>query len=293
MTRAIDDSKKESYLLIQFTITATGDVSRFTNWATTIDPGGENWVSTPTIDVTWPNNTGTLSANGCIIKAFTEENATMLALVDLLLGDGAPTPAVEVEIREVIRPVTIGDTATVLIPFRGRLLRAVRNAGGKSKRVRFEVQSIKSRLDIPLGLPCNHHCPWQFMGRGCSVQGGGGQRGPQLIVERRVRSVLAINGKEITVDSDPSLTGSKSFQFGFVERNGVRIGVQDWDPLDPTKLVLRQQPPAEWATPSAVTLVPGCDKTLLACQDDWDNEENFGGIGFAIPAYNPHFEDGS
>lgn len=289
MARAIDDSKKQSYVLFQFTI--NGTVYRFTNWGQTIDPAGDNWVSTPTMDVKWPVNTGTLAANAATIIVPADANSTVQTMVDLILSDGTPTAAVNVEIREVIRPVVIGDQATELVPFRGRVLRAVRNAGGRAKQVRFEVQSIKARLDIALGLPCNLHCIWQFMGKGCSVQGGINQRGPQLVSNRRIETVTAINGKEVTI-TDPAVTGNKTFRFGYAERLGVRIGIQDWDAGDPTKVILRQQPPAAWQGQS-VTFVYGCDKTIEHCRDAHENEPNFGGIGYALPAYNPHFEDGA
>jgi hypothetical protein len=42
-----------------------------------------------------------------------------------------------------------------------------------------------------------------------------------------------------------------------------------------------------------VTFVYGCDKTIESCRDQHSNEANFGGIGYALPAYNPHFEDGA
>jgi len=290
MTRAIDDSKKESYVLVQFTVNGTN--YKFTNWATSIDPAGENWLSTPTLDVKWPKNTGTLEAKGAIITVPSNANAMVSTLVELLMADGTPTAAVEVEIREVIRPVVLGDLATVLIPFVGRILRAVRNANGRANQVRFEIQSVKARLDIPLGLPCNHHCSWAFMGKGCSVQGGAGQRGPQLAVQQRLRTVGSMDGKELTVTADPLLTGTKSFRFGYVHRNGVRIGVQDWNPAEPMKLSLRQQAPASWVG-QQVTMVPGCNKTLEGCRDDWNNEPNFLGLGYSLPAYNPMFENGA
>lgn len=293
MTRALDDSKKQSYTLVEFSVPEGSPTAyRFTNWATTIDPGGDDWTATPTIDVKWPKNTGTLQANGCVIQCVSDANSKMAALVELLLADGTPTPAVYVEIREVILPVVGGDQATTLVPFRGRILRAVRNANGRAKRVRFDVQSIKSRLDIPMGLPCNHHCVWAFTGTGCAVQGGIGQRGPQKSAEQRPVTVSSIDGKEITTMLDPSISSPKSFQFGYLERLGVRIGIQDWDPLNPKVFLLRQHPPASWLAQVA-TAIPGCDKTLSTCQDNWNNEANFGGIGYSILPYNPHFEDGA
>ena len=290
MTRAIDDSKNESYVLVKFTVNEVD--YRFTNWATSIDPAGENWLSTPTLDVKWPKNTGTLEAKGAIITVPSNANAMMSTLVELLLADGTPTAAVDVEIREVIKPVVIGDQATELVPFVGRVLRAVRNANGRNNQVRFEVQSVKARLNIPLGLPCNHHCVWQFMGKGCSVQGGAGQRGPQLASEQKVAQGLSISGKTLTLNVDPGLTGTKSFRFGYVLKHGVRIGIQDWDPLDPTKLILRQQAPASWIGVN-LFLIPGCNKTVEGCRADWNNEDNFAGLGYSLPAYNPMFEDGA
>tara|TARA_R110002095_G_C4251957_1_gene240441 strand:+ start:35510 stop:36382 length:873 start_codon:yes stop_codon:yes gene_type:complete len=290
MTRAIDDSKKESYVLVKFTVNSTD--YRFTNWGTSIDPAGDNWLSTPTLDVKWPKNTGTLEAKGAIINVNTEANATMSTLVELLLADGTPTAAVDVEIREVIKPVVIGDQATELIPFVGRVLRAVRNANGRNNQVRFEVQSVKARLDIPLGVPCNHHCAWQFMGKGCAVQGGTGVRGPQFGSNSVIVQGLSIDGKELTVNNDPGLTGTKSLRFGYIVKDNVRIGIQDWDPLDPTKIIMRQQAPASWIGVN-ITLVVGCNKTIEGCRDDHSNESNFGGLGYSLPAYNPMFEDGA
>lgn len=290
MTRAIDESAKQSYVQVQFTV--AGTTYRFTNWGVTLDPGGENWLSTPSLKVVWPKNAGTLESGQCTIEVAEDDNATMSALVQLLLGDGAPTAAVPIIIKEIISPVTAGSDGSEIQPFRGKLLNATRNAGGRSGRVRFDVQSIKALLDVPLGLPCNHHCPFNLFGRGCSVQGGGSARGPQLTSEAKLVDVASISGKVVTLDADPGLTGTKSLQFGYALRNGIRVGIQGWDSGDPTRVVMRQEPPGEWEG-QQVQWVPGCAKTIEACRSDWSNEDNFGGIGYALPAYNPHFEDGA
>lgn len=289
MTRALDDSKKESILLVEFVVDTT--TYRFTTWAADLNLLGATWISTPAMEVKWPPNTGTLEARGGKIEVSEDANLTVTSLVDLLLRDGTPTAPVTVEITEVIRPVVTGGTATELVPFRGRVLRAVRNAGGKSKRIRFEMQSIKSRLDVALGLPCMHHCPWRLFGKGCAVQGGAEERGPQRADEIRTRTISAISGRTITVSSDPNIASPKSLQFGHVQKDGISIEIFKWDSGDPTSMVLRQQPPSTW-NGTSVTLVPGCDKSIEACRTQWDNEDNFGGIGYAIPNYNPHYEEG-
>lgn len=289
MARAIDQSTKQSYTLIQFTV--NGTPYRFTNWGTSIDPAGENWLSVPSLEVKWPNNVGTLNDAAATVRAMEDSSATMQALVDLLLENGAPAPEVGVLIKEVITSTTGGVEATTLVPYQGYVHRAVRNAEGRSKMVKFECVTQKSLLEVNLGLPCGHHCIFALFGKGCSVQGGAGQRGPQRADEiREDLAIIAISGKTIQLDEDPNIDAPKSLQYGYVERDGVSIGIQNWDPLEPTVVLLRQEPPPSWLG-NFVTVVPGCAKNADVCDDHWDNLENFGGIGYAIPAYNPAFED--
>lgn len=289
MARAIDQSTKQTYSLVEFLV--NGTAYRFTNWGTTIDPSGDNWLSLPEMEVIWPNNVGTLDDQPGSIRVSESSSATMRAMIEILLENGAPAPIVEVTIREVIRSTTAGVETSTLTPFTGYVRKAKKNDQGRGGMVRFEISTEKGSLDVALGLPCGHHCIWALFGRGCSVQGGAGERGPQLAVEQRTNlAVLVINGKTITVDADPGIDANKSFQYGYVERNGVRIGVQKWTDDTPTVFVLRQQPPDSWLN-TFITAVPGCKKTIESCRYEWDNEDNFGGIGYAIPAYNPSFED--
>lgn len=289
MARAIDQASKQSYSLVEFEI--DGTPYRFTNWGSSIDPAGDNWLSIPAMEILWPNNTGTLDDQTGSIKVSETASATMQAMVLILLENGAPAPEVRVVIHEVIRSATGGIETTSLTPFIGYVRKAIRNDGGRSQMIRFELSTAKGSLEVALGLPCGHHCIWNLFGKGCSVQGGAGERGPQLAEEKRDDlAILSINGKTVTIDSNPGIEINKTFRFGYLKKGSVQIGIQKWDSDTPTVFVLRQQPPTSWLN-TFVTAVPGCDKTIEACREDWDNEANFGGIGYAIPAYNPSFED--
>jgi hypothetical protein len=166
----------------------------------------------------------------------------------------------------------------LLIPFRGRVTRTFKNYQGRNDKILFEALPIKSRLNFPVSIPCNHHCAWTLFGTGCNL--------PAI---ENPGQVTVIDGKEVTILGLAAQVG-KYYQRGYVTRDNNRIAIHNWDSTDPTKFYLARQPPSEWLL-QPVGVVPGCDKTIETCRARWLNEANFGGFGYAIPAYHPVFED--
>lgn len=293
MTDAIDRPQKALFHRITFRFGIPEIVVRITNWESDLDL----FLSVPTTEISMPKNTGTLGEQLAELQFKIDEGPQPLQ--DMLegLSRGTPFPPVDVLIEERTDPAQFGDAATEQKPFRGRVLRAGRNLGGRKNFVRLQVQNEKASLDSPLGFPVNAHCPWRLFGPGCASQTAP-TFGPQFATETKLGVVTAIDGKIITVAGSLDLGTDKTYTRGYLEFNNIKIGVQFYDKaaqdgMDPRELTLVRQAPVEWIS-SQIRLVPGCSKELDgegSCRDAWANEEQFGGSGFAIPSYHPSLED--
>lgn len=258
--RPLRASTKSSFVYVEF---RTGKLTvpifhRYTNTTRATVLEEREYASVPAIDVKASKRTGTL-----------EEATWSLTMVadDFLrrLSSGEPHAPVDVRILERIEE---DGRADVLTLFNGRVARAIRNPQGRSGLVRLELRTWKGgELDILGGIPCHGRCPWIFTGRGCFLAGG-----PALLIQ--TGTLTAIDGATVTITG---LTPPRDryFDQGFVELDGLRIGVKDYD--SGTDLVLRRQPPDDWLN-ETVEVMPGCDKELATCKL-WLNEDNFGGVG--------------
>lgn len=268
--------EKESFLLVEFMYGDPDDptYSRYTDWQEDYVGG---FVSTPTMSVKIPENAGTFDERTCDIEL------TMDDFVDAA-SNGITHSPIFVTIQEITRALSGGPQATNLVVFKGRVVTSIRNYQGRSNRVLLKALTIKGRLEIPLALSCNHHCPWTLFDRGCQLN-----RSSFVIGG----TITAIDGKQITTATVgvTSKTG-KYWHRGYIEFEGRRIGIQNWDASDPTHLFLVRRAPDIWIGPT-LNFVPGCDKTIETCRSRWSNEAHFGGVGFAIPPYNPLLENPS
>lgn len=273
MTRAYAQPEKESFCLVtfQYGSPTSPTFSRYTDWNEDYVGG---YVGTPAMKITLPENSGTFEERTLKIEM------PLDAFTDAASG-GLPHSPIYVTVQEISRALSSGPEALSLFAFKGRVIKTVRNSDGRSGRVMFHAQPVKSRLEIPLALSCNHHCPWTLFGRGCG-----------LTKQSFLATITAIDGKRLTTASASITTGhpDKFWHRGYVEYQGLRIGIQNWSLADPTYIYLVKQPPASWLGPT-LTFVPGCDKTIETCRSRYGNEEHFGGVGYAIPAYNPILED--
>lgn len=274
MTFAYAQPEKESFCTVEFKYgeATDPDYARYTDWNEDYVGG---YLSTPSISIKLPENAGTFDERTLNIEMPIDD-------FSYLASGGLKHSPIFVTLREITRALTGGPEALDLTPFKGRVVKCIRNYQGRSNRVLFQCLPIKSRIELPLALSANHHCPWTLFGRGCGL------------VEssfRRTGTLSLIDGKVVTT-ATPGITvaPAKYWHRGFIRFEGRIIAIRDWDLSDPTHLYLASQPPASWVGPT-LTFVPGCDKTIETCRARYSNEEKFAGIGYAIPPYNPLLEN--
>lgn len=287
MTSSLDRSEKESYLLVEFRYgdSFSPQYARYTDWGQ--DTAG--YTSTEGLEVETPENVGT----------FSEKEARVVLPMDAFTtraSDGLPHSPIFLRITEITAGLFPGDASHQLVLFNGRVERSVRNFEGANNSVAFFALPIKSKLDVPLGLQCLHTCIWSLFRNAC---GNGRAEASHRIFDQ----IEAIDGAEITVNALSALCSPVSpggnvdryWERGYVEKDGLQIGIRIWKLTDPTVFVLRRRPPSDWlmAGVGSIKFVPGCHKTIQDCRDVWDNEENFNGLGYAMLPYNPLFENPS
>lgn len=289
MTTAAGSPEKQGYIFVTFRHGSPASPTYERYARTNIDTDG--FAAKPNMGVDIPDNTGT----------FDNKEARILLDIDDFtspLSSGLPHSPIFVQIEEVTQGLFTGDAGTRKTLFKGRVTRTIRNYQGRNDTVAFFALPIKARLDVPMGLQANHHCGWRLFSMGC---------GRLQALHQVFGQIAAIDGKEITISANPAITSPSSpggnvdrfWERGFLLRDGLTIGVHLWVLTTPTVFVLRRRPPDSWllAGPTSITFVPGCHKTIEDCRDVWDNEEGylgqggFGGFGYAMPPYNPLFEN--
>jgi hypothetical protein len=291
MTNANQSPEKVSYLLV---VVRHGDplaptFERYTDFASDV----EGHVSTPAMEVQIPDNNGTFDKT---------ELKMMLPLDDFTAdaSSGLPHSPMFLQVDEVTLPQFIGQSGSRRILYKGRVVRTIRNYQGRGNSVAFFALPAKARLDVPMGMQCNHHCYARLFSPLCGLN---------ISSHQVFGEIAAMDGKEITISANASITAPTSpggnvdrfWERGYLEKDGLQIGVHIWVLTDPTVFVLRRRPPNSWllAGPTSIKFVPGCHKTIQDCRDVWDNEEGqgptigggFAGYGYAMLPYNPLFEN--
>lgn len=275
MAKAQSLPEKEGFLLVLFRY---GDPTSPTQVRyTDLDQSFSGYAATPSMEVELPENTG----------HFDEKEVRIVLPLDTFtdrISSGVPHSPTFVRIEEVTQGLNPGDQNSQRTVFNGRIMRARRNYQGRSGSVGLFALSIKSRMDIPLGLPCNHHCAWNLFSLGCGLA-------KSSFITSGV--ITDIDGQVVTTAATQVVNKTGTYwRRGYIEKNGLRIMIRDWSDSDPTKLYLSRRAPDEWLG-DTLTFVPGCDKTIEVCRARWNNEQRFMGIGYAIPPYNPIFESPS
>lgn len=274
--------QKQSFLLLEFKY---GDpvaptYTRFTDQSSDVDALGSKWSAVPDMDVRIPSNIGTLADKQLEIEMKLQSG--FLTNV----SSGEPHSPVRVTLSEMSIAADDGSGPQTIVLFVGKLTNVRRNPGGHSESVRLIAVHSKARMAIPLGLPANHHCVWTFTERGCA-------KSPVGLRESGTLTVLTGKVATITGLADHSAdTTSRYWHMGYVEKDGLRITIRDWEQAAATTFYLAKEPPASWVG-ATVRVFPGCDKTIETCRARWSNEANFGGFGYAIPAYHPVYENPS
>ena len=277
MANAQSEREKESFLLVRFFHGLDfGEEERYTDWT-------QNFLghwSTPDMEVVVPENVGTFSDTPLKITMDIQGDDFLARI-----SSGVPFSPIVVEVDEVTQTLVTGGQNSQRRKYNGRVVRTIRNFEGDPNKLLIEASAIKNRLDIQLGMPCGHQCPFTlFNAETCQLDRS------SFTEAARIDS---IDGMTITV-TDAAITGQAGtyWKRGYLERDGLRIAIRDWSDADPTILYTARRVPNDWVGPT-ITFVPGCDKTVETCRTRYNNEDHNGAIGFSMLPYNPNFEQGS
>lgn len=282
---ALDLPEKETWQYVKFINTGTGaTLAAYTDLDSNVEFEGTQYSSIPEMQVTLPDNNGLLNEAECEIAL------PILAGFATNISSGLPHPETRVEVVEFIRGDGGATPSTVLRTFKGIITNAKRNARGLPGVVAIYAQPVKSRIQtITLGLPCMHHCINRLGDAACKVDMTGSPRKVNATVN-------TIDGRKVTIVAGPvpDGLGDRFYERGYLEFEGLQIMVRTWrDEVNGNKneFFLARRPPLSWAGAQLV-IFAGCDKTIETCRARYNNEENFNGAGFAMPAYHPNYEDG-
>jgi uncharacterized phage protein (TIGR02218 family) len=279
---ALDLPVKETWQFAKFLRVADDFcVGAYTDRDSDTEFEGQVYTSETSMEIQLPENNGLLNESPCNIVL------PLLAGFPTDLTSGAPYPQTRVEVVEFIRGE--GASSVALRTFKGLIAAARRNLAGRRNFIGISALPVKARLQtITLGEPCNHQCINRLGDGRCQVI-------LSVPPNKHNVTISAIDGTEVTVsDSITAGLEDRFYQRGYMLKDGLEIGVQDWrNEVEGDKQVffMNRRPPSSWIG-AIVTLFAGCDKTIETCRDRFGNEEHFNGRGYSMPAYHPNFEDG-
>jgi hypothetical protein len=275
MVKAFARPEKEGFVLVTFFYgDSLGTQARYTDW----DQPFLGHTSEPRMSLSIPENTGTFDKRELRIILPEDIFATRAS-------SGVPHSPMYVQIEELTQGLFTGDQSSQKVLYSGRVIRTSKNYQGQNGKVGFFCLPIKSRLDVSMGLPCNHHCAWTLFKGGCGV-----------VAAPISAEIVSQDGTELTVTNGPVLAkgaaDARYWKRGYMSKDGLRISIRDYDGATDTGLFYMARPvPTDWLGGSNdIVFTPGCDKTIETCRARWNGEQYFMGLGYAIPAYNPNFE---
>jgi hypothetical protein len=277
MAKAYARPEKEGFVLVKFFYgTDLATQARYTDW----DQPFLGHTSEPRMSLEIPENTGT----------FDKRELRILLPLDVFttrVGSGVPFSPIYVTIEELTQGLFTGDQSSQKVLYAGRVIRTAKNFQGANNKVAFFSLPVKSRIDVSMGLPCNHHCAWTLFKGGCGVT-------PVTFIGE----IDSKDGTEATVTNAPILAkgaaDARYWKRGYMVKDGLRIAIREYDgATDTGKFYTARPVPTDWVGGTGdITFTPGCDKTIETCRARWtaSGEEFFMGLGYAIPAYSPNFE---
>lgn len=177
--------------------------------------------------------------------------------------------------------------ATRLVLARGTLKES--RPVDRSALIDATFAGIRRRAEVALGLLIDSSCNSQFGDAACGRVLGDYSFPSKVtsIVGRTVKAAIlattpTVNGKTLT---------SSWGRFGRAVRGGVSIPIADHAPGTDT-VTLEYEPPPGWLD-RFVIFAAGCNKSIDACRNSFDNEASFTGLGVAIPPENPLLRTGA
>lgn len=291
MPKVLDIARKRTVTFVELTYGSAPTFTRYCDADENTTFEGNVYLSRPTMAVRLVPYTGMLVEKSPEIilpkDTFTDE-----------LTDGRSHTPVTIRIVVSLEsdvPGTPVDDVQEL--FKGLVSITIRNKAGRPDQMALRCITWKHQSDRPCGFQANGQCFFRFQERGCVVDsppGSGSFISAVTLTTPAVRLVIV----SAVVDLALTLTGSPSggpfadliFHRGFFERDDLKIGIREWDPVADDKVfLLERAAPPDWSG-QVVALHQGCDKSLLTCQNRYSNDDFFGGFGAGIPDYNPIFE---
>jgi len=284
MSEAIDLSTKETYQLVSFV--HAGGAAYYTDWTSDVSFGGNDYISTPDMEVKLPVNDGLFGENECRISIPLVMGDTDNDTFASRVSNGQPHARINCTVREILKPTIPGPSQTVNTLFVGAVHIVSSNPRQRQDKVMLRCLPIKARVaTVSMGIPCYHLCGNNLGDASCKVNLSTGQRTVAAVVE-------SIDGREVTMETNGLLSASpdRFFHRGYIKFENLFIAIQDWRSATPLVFNMVRQPPAHWDG-ATVSVVAGCDKSVETCRARFSNEANFLGMGFAMPSYHPNFED--
>lgn len=164
--------------------------------------------------------------------------------------------------------------------FYGRVSNLIINKNHRADTVGFRLNGNKAQLDkIPIGLRAGTTCQWSLGDKTCDVD---------LVPLRESPMITDIQGRTITVDALVNQS-NRYWQGGYFRFEKLHAGIRSYTGGLTFETFRGINPNMIGET---IEMTPGCDKTIETCRTKFNNEERFGGFGYAIPAYTPIWENG-
>jgi len=274
----IDASNKVIYQLLKV---AYGDPSRlgggsrtelyFTNSPEKLVINDITYTPYPSIEIEFAPNFALIEEKPTKIKT---ERGDSGFFFDITSGE--PFAEVDVLITEAIFNSDMVAVPELKFMFNGKIDKTFKNYQQKKNVILIECITQKSFLEAPLGRIVTHQCGEPF-GRGkCQAA----VRTHPIVGSSISGTRLIHIGLSIPNEFKPDY-----FEEGFMLRNNIPIKIKKWD--GNATFDLLRAPPSEWIG-QEIFLYGGCNKTIEACREPIRNrEEDFTGIGFAVPDINP------
>lgn len=196
------------------------------------------------------------------------------------------------DVKVTLYEVEPGNDASLREIFYGSVAKATLRPSGRDGVARLQILGIKARLNVVLGFPATSTCPWVFGDFNCTYP----KRDNDISATISALNVSDIQTRiRLTFSGSPDLSNDQ-YRRGYIEVDGTRITIRESldngsNPNPVSDFDLAEVPPPSWDG-ATCTVVLGCDKSIGHCRH-WDNEDRFGGCGYAMPDRNPVFTGGN
>lgn len=300
---------------------------RVTNSFSPINYGGQTYQSEPLVGYEEEFLTGGVEDKPFfVVLPLKCDQAPTQVMVDGLASP-APFSPVRVRVLELTKlPSSSGVEVSYLAE--GEVSASQSNPEDMEGFLKLETLASKSNLSaISLGIPANPTCGLTYGGAGCGINTGvyydgssyfpNNYSGGFPLVRRayiELRQAYPSADRTQVVDIRMSATrhpGASQLTLttmprgwwinAHLEKDGIVVPIRDWwwnslISSGTNFFVLGKIPPKSWfydnVQDNYLVLVPGCSKTKIACGLR-NNSSNWDALGYAIPAYNPLYDEPS